>query len=42
MKKNKLTAKESKIGIRSYALYIKNRNKKYLNGLKVTYEEVKV
>ena len=42
MKKEKLTAEESKKGIRAYALYVRKRNKKYLNGLKVTFEEVKV
>ena len=30
MKKGKLTTKESKKGIRAYALYVKKRNKKYL------------
>ena len=41
MKKEKLTEKESKKGIRAYGLYVKKRNKKYLLGLKVTFEEVK-
>jgi hypothetical protein len=42
MKKEKLTDKESKKGIRTYGLYVKKRNRKYLNGLKVIYEEIKV
>jgi len=41
MKKEKLTDRESKMGIRAYALYVKKRNKKYLHNLKVTFEEIK-
>jgi len=41
MKKEKLTEDESKKGIKSYSSYVKKRNKKYLNGLKVIFEEVK-
>jgi hypothetical protein len=42
MKKEKLTAEESRKGIRAYASYVRKRNRKYLNGLRVIYEEIKV
>lgn len=42
MKKEKLTEKESKKGIKAYGLYVKKRNKRFLHELKVTFEEVKI
>ena len=41
MKKGKLTSEESKKGIRAYGSYIKKRNRKYLKGLNVIYEQIK-
>jgi hypothetical protein len=41
MKKGRLTIEESIKGIRRYSLYVKKRNRKFINSLKVTFEEIK-
>ena len=40
MRKKKLTSEESKRGIEKYSSYVKKRNRKYLNNLKVTFEKI--
>jgi len=41
MKKGHLTTEESIKGIRRYGMYVKKRNIKFINSIKVTFEEIK-